>query len=407
MLGLLMRWPHNLCKCLLRQTHSAVQLEGKDSALTQQLFLTVHLASATPSGAGGLPPEGAYAATCTRCLRVPNGTNSIPVDEAFLLEVPDAVARALARDVSAEATAHRLHLSAQKEHALQQGVQVIVMLHDQAATEADSGLLASGAWDVPADWLRRQGLPSAQTSQAGASEHKQHLSAGHSIKLQPADAAGGRASTIVAATVGAQAQLQRVSMWLGDDPAPSATQAGGSQRGYRSLRLAGPGSPWLPVVRDGMQQRATGSSALSGSVLGLSIASGVALEESFAHGLRQETIRSTVQVANDLDFAVQVTPCTACTMPCSASMLASAVFACFPSVLEVPAAAGAPFVCCLAGKGCHTHQSHVQPARNATCCLVDSVAAFAGQRQLARWHQPLAACGQARPLGFHPGLWWL
>ena len=60
------------------------------------------------------------------------------------------------------------------------------------------------------------------------------------------------------------------------------------------------------MVRDGAQQPATGAGGLSGSVLGLDLASGLALEESFVDGVRRETIRSTVQVVNSLDFPVEV-----------------------------------------------------------------------------------------------------
>lgn len=267
--------------------------------------MTVQLASASSSSSGGVPPSGAYAATCTRCLRVDAASGSVEVDEAFLLEVPDALARKLARDLSDQIAAAQLRVS-RASYSLQHGLQIIVTLHDQGASDADASLLASGTWDVSAEWLRERGMRCSSANHAGGAESGSAASAEHVVKLQPADTASGKAAALASAAVAAHAQLQRVSMWLPDECAPAAVQSGRSQRGYRSLRLAGLGAPWLPVVRDGMQQRATGASALSGSVMGLDIASGIALEESFAHGVRQETIRSTVQVANDLDFAVQV-----------------------------------------------------------------------------------------------------
>jgi hypothetical protein len=55
-----------------------------------------------------------------------------------------------------------------------------------------------------------------------------------------------------------------------------------------------------------MQQPVAKVGALSGSVLGLDVGTGIVLEESFEAGVRREMIRSTVQVMNNLDFAIEV-----------------------------------------------------------------------------------------------------
>jgi hypothetical protein len=102
------------------------------------------------------------------------------------------------------------------------------------------------------------------------------------------------------------AHLQRVALWLDDTPDAQELRAARSQRGFRSLQLACAGARWQPVVRGDGAQAAAGTGALSGNTLGLNMHSGVALEESFVGGMRRETIRSTVQVTNELDFPVQV-----------------------------------------------------------------------------------------------------
>jgi hypothetical protein len=251
--------------------------------------------------------DGAQAGTCTRCLRIPPADVSTSVNETFLLEVPEAVAQAVAADVTAEVTCRRLHVANRQERQLTQGVSVVVLLHEQTAIDAAQGVLASGAWDATPEWLRRTALSTMHVAPAGASDSEGAAQAASAVPLS-CEAAGstpGKYRGLLGATIGVRAQLQRVAAWVDDSPTAHELRTSRSQRGYRSLRLAGSSGQWQPVVRDGMQHAATGTGALSGSMLGLNIGSGVALEESFARGVRQETIRSTVQVANDCDFAIQ------------------------------------------------------------------------------------------------------
>ncbi len=293
---------------LSHHVRSVLQLQGLQSPATKELFLTVHLA-ASSSGRNPIDAvrDGAQATTCTRCLRFAAQDATAGVNETFLLEVPDAVARALAADVTAEVTSRRLHVSNKQALQLTQGLNVTVLLHDQTASDAAHGIIATGSWAAGAAWLRHTALATVKgSSNDGAEAGEPGVS--NSIALTRSTSTDGSVQQgIQHAQVGVCAHLQRVGAWVDDTPSAHELRTSRSQRGYRSLRLAGPNGSWLPVVRDGMQHAvAAGADALAGSILGLNIGAGVALEESFSRGVRQETIRSTVQVVNDLDFAIQV-----------------------------------------------------------------------------------------------------
>ena len=285
------------------ESESRVQLQGEREATDKEVCLTVQLLPAPPSDAAAPIRDGAAAATCTRHLRVAPSSHTAAVNEAFLLEVPSATAAALAADVSAEVTARRLHVINRAAPRLTRGVYVSVLLHDQAATTAADGVIAHGGWQVPPEWLCAAAMTALKggPAPAAASPASPVAAAGAPAAVALAAAAGA-----AGAAVGFDAQLQRVAPWINETPSASELRSSRSQRGFRSLRLAAPGAAWLPVVRDGAQQPATGAGGLSGSVLGLDLASGLALEESFVDGVRRETIRSTVQVVNSLDFPVEV-----------------------------------------------------------------------------------------------------
>lgn len=285
--------------------HTCTQLQGKQEATAKEYYLSVHLSSSPPQGPTSGTRNGAFAATCTRCLRMPSSNHSADVNETFLLEIPDATARALAKDVTADITSRRLHVVNKQPPLLTSSAFLCVWLHDLAAHDMSRELLACGTWEVTPLWL----FSAVQCSLKGPSATSPDVNSVHDVRLECVEPSGSFSPSICAftsAVVGVRAQLQRVSAWIDDTPSAHELLTGRSQRGFRSLRLASPGAGWLPVVRDGMQPAATGSSALSGGVMGLDIGSGVALEESFVRGVRQETIRSTVQVENDLDFPVLV-----------------------------------------------------------------------------------------------------
>lgn len=282
---------------------------GEDELTTKELFLTVHLTSSPARDPTTSLHDGAHAATCTRCLRVPHGARTAVVNETFLLELPDVVMRNLSADLTEEVTSRRLHVVNQQERKLTEGVHVAVLLHDQTVADAAAGALVGGSWPASPEWLRANALRSVAADPgkaAGGDDARTAERTAIVLKATSASGEAGRRSNVAGGRIGLRAQLQRVGAWVDDTPTAHELRTSRSQRGFRSLRLVGPSGMWLPVVRDGMQHPATGTGALAGSILGLDIGSGVALEESFARGVRQETIRSTVQVVNDLDFAVQV-----------------------------------------------------------------------------------------------------
>lgn len=270
-----------------------------------ELYLTAHVSTTAPQEPGAAVRDGAQASTCTRCLRITSSDPSSVVRETFLLELPEAISRALAADVTAHVTSKRLHVASTRSKTLQQDVYIGVALHDQTVDTPVEGIVASGWRRLDPEWMHAAALHALHATEPGSTD----TGASESVTLT--SVAGPQSSPPHAAvpadgSVGVSAHLQRVGVWIDSTPSAHELQTSRSQRGYRSLRLASAQANWLPVVRDGMQHPAAGTGALSGSILGLDVGSGLALEESFVAGVRRETIRSTVQVANDLDFAVQV-----------------------------------------------------------------------------------------------------
>jgi hypothetical protein len=285
--------------------YMCTQLQGQQEATTKEYYLTVHLSSSPPQDPASATRDGASAATCTRCLRMPTSSHSAEVNETFLLEIPDATARALAHDVTADITSRRLNVVNKQAPKLTCGTFLSLLLHDLAAPNVGGALLAHGNFELTPSWL----FSAAQCSLRDPSATSPDVNSVRDVRLECVQPLGSSSASVFAftsAVVGVRVQLQRVRAWIDDAPSAHEILTSRSQRGFRSLRLAAPGAEWLPVVRDGMQHTATGSSALSGGVLGLDIGSGVALEESFVRGVRQEMIRSTVQVENNLDFPVLV-----------------------------------------------------------------------------------------------------
>jgi hypothetical protein len=277
-----------------------VQIEAPEGGAQREFFVTLGLCSASSaSGAGGAAAP--HSGVTTRCLRIGAAGGHAAVEETFLLEVPDSVARPLARDMNVELRQERLHLGKAHSAARGQGAVLTIQLHDQAAMDAERSLVAEGQHALGTEWLRAS-AKDAMGGEVGASAPPLH------VALAPT--AGGSAAIAVShvrrGTLRLHAHLQRVMLWLDDKPDAAELRVGRSQRGFRSLQLACAGARWQPVVRNGVAQPSTGAGALSGSILGLNVHSGMALEESFVGGMRRETIRSTVQVANQLDFAVQV-----------------------------------------------------------------------------------------------------
>ena len=254
------------------------------------------------------PVDGAQATTCTRCLRVTGTDGEVAVNETFLLEVPHMVAAALADDTNAELRRRRLRSNKLRNLQLRSPLTLVVRMHDQKIQSASSSLLAAGSCMMQPDWLRSAGLKAVQGSPGGDSgAHDDSSSV--TVNLQPVEAPASQETAGKArdASMSVRLQLQRVSYWVDDTPDSEELSLSRSQRGNRSLRIPSKDLRWQPIVQDGVQL-AHGTAALSGSMVGLDILSGVVLEESFAAGVRRETIRSTVRVVNSLDFPVQVRP---------------------------------------------------------------------------------------------------
>jgi hypothetical protein len=250
-----------------------------------------------------MPQNGAQAGIHTRCLRVSASTPSATVNETFLLEVPDDVSQALAKSVTMIVAARRLHIADKDSHRLSSGLSVRVCLHDQTVVDPAAGVLAAGTFELQPEWLCSAAMASVGISQ-NVPEDAELQSVLKLEKLLSREGGGG--VDPVGGEIGIQVQLQRVAMWISDTPTARELSMSRSQRGYRSLRLAGLEQQWVPIVRDGMQQPVAKVGALSGSVLGLDVGTGIVLEESFEAGVRREMIRSTVQVMNNLDFAIEV-----------------------------------------------------------------------------------------------------
>jgi hypothetical protein len=293
-----------------------VQKDQHPDATTQEYFFTVGMRQG--EDAKVMQTQHVDASTCTRCLRLTGGAQEVAVNETFLLEVPNVVATALAEDTNAELRRRRLRSNKIRDLALRNALTLAVQMHDQKISQpmsehdspssptSNAGLLAAGSCIMQPDWLRGAALKSVQGSGTGDSgPHEDSSSA--TVNLAPALAlqSEGRASKARGASMSIRLQLQRVSHWVNDSPDAEELSLSRSQRGNRSLRIPSKDLRWQPIVQHGMQL-ASGQAAFSGSMVGLDILSGVVLEESFAAGVRRETIRSTVRVANMLDFPVQV-----------------------------------------------------------------------------------------------------
>lgn len=247
--------------------------------------------------------DGAQAVTCTRCLRHPNSTGTIAVRETFLLELPHGVASALAEDVNSEMRRRRTRSGAPSPRHLCHALTVVVRLHDQKVKSINgrqTGLRATGEFVLQSQDLRKAALKSLEHSLA------------HDVNVDGIQAdvllwkAAQPEHDDCNESVGMRMQLQRVASWVDDTPDEVELNQSKSQRGNRSLRMGGADMRWQPIVQDGMKQASTGSDALSGSVLGLDVMSGLVLEESFAGGVRRETVRTSVRLHNLLDFDVEV-----------------------------------------------------------------------------------------------------
>lgn len=269
------------------------------------------------------PVECSQAAICTRCLRVTGADSKVSVMETFLLDVPPMVAAALAEDTNAELRRRRVRSNNLRNLQLRMPLTLAVRMHDQKTQipmherrpyctddqnkgKRSSDLLAAGSCMMQPDWLRSAALKAVQGGSATGDGGLYEESSSVTVNLNRVQLPDRQepASKARDASMSIRLQLQRVSHWVDDSPDAEELSLSRSQRGNRSLRIPNKDLRWQPVVQDGMQ-RASGAAALSGSMVGLDIQSGVVLEESFAAGVRRETIRSTVRVANTLDFPVQ------------------------------------------------------------------------------------------------------
>lgn len=249
--------------------------------------------------------DGAQAVTCTRCLRHANNNGAVSVQENFLLELPHGVASALAHDVNTELRRRRTRLGVSSQASLHHALAVVIRLHDQKVQSIDggrTGLCATGEFILEPGALHAAALKSLEHSlvhdwlpddiqakvalQDMKQKDRRHMSPGQSVTIRM--------------------QLQRVASWIDDTPDEAELSLSRSQRGNRSLRMVATDSRWQPIVQDGIKQDSVRSDALSGSLLGLDVMTGLVLEESFSAGLRQETVRSSVRLRNSLDFDVEV-----------------------------------------------------------------------------------------------------
>lgn len=286
-----------------------MQKDQHPDATTQEYFFTVGMRAGDDARlVSKQPVDGSQATTCTRCLRVTGADGEVSVNETFLLEVPHMVAAALADDTNAELRRRRLRSNKLRNLQLRSPLTLAVRMHDQKIQSPSSGLLAAGSCMMQPDWLRSAALKSIQGSARGDSGPHEGSSS-VTVNLLPVQSSESEEGAGKArdASMSIRLQLQRVSYWMDDSPDAEELSLSRSQRGNRSLRIPKQDLRWQPIVQDGMQL-ASGTAALSGSMVGLDILSGVVLEESFAAGVRRETIRSTVRVVNSLDFPVQVCP---------------------------------------------------------------------------------------------------
>eukprot|EP00892_Ulva_mutabilis_P007576 jgi/Ulvmu1/5190/UM021_0207.1 len=274
--------------------------------VTKESFFTIAITSVSAgSRVARMVVDGAQAVTCTRCLRHANANGSVAVRETFLLELPHGVASALANDVNAELRRRRTRSGSAAQPQLHNALKVVIRLHDQklqGIKGGQAGLRATGEYVLESSALRDAALKSLETSLSRevAVDGLQANVPLHAVRQECFD------DQHTGENVSIRMQLQRVSSWVDDAPDAAELSQSKSQRGNRSLRMAGADMRWQPIVQDGMKQASTGSDALSGSMLGLDLMSGLVLEESFTAGVRRETVRSSVRLLNSLDFIIEV-----------------------------------------------------------------------------------------------------
>lgn len=285
------------------QISSCLQADRTAADVTMESFFTVAITSAAPgSRVARMVVDGAQAVTCTRCLRHPNSNGTVFVRETFLLELPHGVASALAEDINAELRRRRTRSGAASPPQLRHALTVIIRQHDQKAQSINSGqagLRATGEYVLQPHVLHGAALKSLEHALARdvvADDLKAK------VVLRGIAKADGGGNDCVALRM----QLQRVASWIDDTPDEVELSHSKSQRGNRSLRMGSADMRWHPIVQDGMKHASTGSDPLSGSMLGLDVMSGLVLEESFAGGVRRETVRSSVRLRNSLDFNIEV-----------------------------------------------------------------------------------------------------
>lgn len=290
------------------QSCESVQADWSAADVTKESFFTVAIASVSAgSRVARIVVDGSQAVTCTRCLRHPNAGGSLEVRETFLLELPHGVASALANDVNAELRRRRTRSGSAARLKLHNALTVVIRVHDQKAQRVNGGqdgLRATGEFVLESDVLRDAALKSLEHSLAHdiVADDLQADIALHAVAQTDSD------SCETGERISLRMQLQRVSSWVDDAPDAVELSQSKSQRGNRSLRMGGTDMRWQPIVQDGMKQASTGSDALSGSMMGLDVMSGLVLEESFAGGVRRETIRSSVRILNSLDFPIEARP---------------------------------------------------------------------------------------------------
>jgi hypothetical protein len=290
------------CKSVLQMSTS----QGRTAP--REVYLSLRIPPSADKPRCTVQQKGAQAGISTRCLRIAANSPSTAVNETFLLELPDDLSQALAKDVTTIVACRRLHIAHKDSQRLSSGLHVRVCLHDQTASGPAEGIIASGTLELPPGWLCSAALSAIGVLQGVPA--KEEVPSELKLDKVKWDALEGQivagALEPLSGDIGVQMQLQRVRMWIRDTPTAQELSTSRSQMGYRSLRLAGLDQRWVPVVRDGMQHPAAKVGSLSGSILGLDLGTGIVLEESFVAGVRRETLRSTVQVVNNLDFAVQV-----------------------------------------------------------------------------------------------------
>lgn len=289
-----------MCTCV------PLQADKSAADVTKESFFTIAITSVSGrSHVAHTVVDGAQAVTCTRCLRHPNAKGTMAVQETFLLELPHGVASALANDVNAELRRRRTRSGSAPQPKLHNSLTVVIRLHDQkvqGVNDGQTGLRATGECVLESGALRGAALKSLEHALAHdvAADDLQADVSLHAV------AQAGSNRGVSGETVSVRMQLQRVASWVDDAPDTVELSQSKSERGNRSLRMGGADMRWQPIVQDGMKQASTGSDALSGSMLGLDLMSGLVLEESFTAGVRRETVRSTVRLLNSLDFCIEV-----------------------------------------------------------------------------------------------------